>query len=221
MTKQAIIFGATGAVGSALLQRCLAGDDYQQISVIARRPAPLSHPKLTWIETDLATLADRAAITSLSGGDAFCCLGTTLKAAGSQQQFRRVDVDFVCFAAAYSQRCAINSFNLVSAVGADSEAKAFYNRAKGDSEAAVLAQGLPVLRIFRPSLLQGKRQPFRFAESVGNAMLMLLRPLFWFGLQRYQPLAIDKLANALYCAANTPEQPDKLTIYESEMLQHY
>ena len=157
MKKQAVTFGATGAVGQQLLTLCLEGDRYQKITVIARRPSTLKHQKLCWLQTDLDDLDTLAIIPALHGGDAFCCLGTTIKAAGSKQDFRRVDFDYVLAAARFAQRCQVNSFNMVSALGADSDSKVFYNQTKGDIEAALIDQKIKHLRIFRPSLLKGPR----------------------------------------------------------------
>ncbi|CAH0990858.1 hypothetical protein SIN8267_00958 [Sinobacterium norvegicum] len=220
MTKQAIIFGATGAVGQQLLTLCLDNDRYQQVTVIARRPTSLAHPKLHWLEADLKTLDTLAVMPALAGGDAFCCLGTTIKAAGSKQGFRRVDFDFVLAAAQFAQRCQINSFNMVSALGADSQSTVFYNRTKGDIETALIAQKLPHLRLFRPSLLKGPRAELRWAEAVGNVVSTVLKPLFALGLKKYQPLAIDALARALY---HTADEDDAVAVrvYESDELQGY
>lgn len=220
MNKQAAIFGATGAVGQQLLTLCLEGDRYQQVTVIARRPSTHSHQKLSWLQADFDTLDTQPVISALQGGDVFCCLGTTMKAAGSKQAFRRVDFDYVLAAARFAQRCQANSFNMVSALGADSGSKAFYNQTKGDIEAALIAEQFTHLRIFRPSLLKGPRAELRLAEAIGNKVSTLLRPLFSLGLQKYQPLAIEKLARALYQTAGETDAV-AVQIYESDKLQSY
>lgn len=221
MKKQAIIFGATGAVGRQLLDLCLDGDRYQQVTVIARRPASLSHEKLNWLIAGLDALKDIPPIPELLNGDAFSCLGTTMKAAGSKDNFRRVDYDYVVNAAQFSKRCGIRNFSMISAIGADAKSNTFYNQTKGAVETAVIAENMHSLRIFRPSLLKGKRDDFRLTEELGNFASMLVTPLFYLGLRKYQPIAIDKLASALYETAAEQSTPGSVRIYESDELQSY
>jgi uncharacterized protein YbjT (DUF2867 family) len=220
MTKQAIIFGATGAVGRQLLDHCLNGDNYQKVTVIARRPASFSHAKLNWVVAELDALHELTTISGLVDGDAFCCLGTTIKAAGSKEAFRLVDFDYVLESVRFSKKCGVMNVSMISAVGADAKSNSFYNRTKGEVEAAVIAEKTPSLRIFRPSLLKGKRDDFRPMEAIGNIASLLLTPLFFFGLHKYQPIEIEKLASALYKTANE-EIEGTLRIYESNELQSY
>lgn len=99
MTKQALIFGATCAVGRQLLDQCLNGNHYQQITIVARWTAPVTHAKLNLIVCDFDALDNLGLLTGLVGGDSYCCLGTTIKAAGSKESFRQVDYDGVITAA--------------------------------------------------------------------------------------------------------------------------
>lgn len=220
MNKQAIIFGATGAVGRQLLDLCLNGDIYQKVTVVARRSASLSHAKLNWVEAELNALDGLAPISGLVDGDAFCCLGTTIKAAGSKEAFRLVDFDYVVKTVHFAKKCRVMNFSMISAVGADAKSNSFYNRTKGEVEAAVIAEKIPFLRIYRPSLLKGKRDDFRPVEVIGNIASLLLTPLFFLGLRTYQPLEIEKLARALYKTANEGSV-GTVRIYESNELQSY
>jgi uncharacterized protein YbjT (DUF2867 family) len=221
MKKQAIIFGATGAVGRQLLNLCLDGDRYQKVTVIARRPASFSHENLNWLIAELDTLNDMPPIPALLDGDAFCCLGTTMKAAGSKEKFRMVDYGYVVNAAQFSKQCGVRNFSMISAIGADAKSNTLYNQTKGEVEAAVIAQQMHSLRIFRPSLLKGKRDDFRLAEEVGNFASMLMTPLFCFGLKKYQPIAIEKVARALYETTAEQSTPGSVRIYQSDELQSY
>lgn len=221
MNKQAIVFGATGAVGRQLLGLCLNGDRYTEVIVVARRPASLPHAKLNWIELELDALDDLEAIPGLDGGDAYCCLGTTIKVAGSQEKFRQVDYDYVLNAARFAKKCGVVNFSMVSALGADAKSKNFYSRTKGEVEAAVAAENLSSLRIVRPSLLKGKRDEFRPLEEIGNFASLLMTPLFSLGLRKYQPLEIEKLARALYQTATEGSAAEIVRIYESDELQSY
>lgn len=221
MGKQAIIFGATGAVGRQLLELCLDGDRYERITVIARRTASASHPKLDWIELDFDDLHELAPISGLRDGDAFCCLGTTIKAAGSKAMFRRVDYDYTLDAARFSKRCAVKNFSMISAMGADPKSSSFYNRTKGEIEDAVTAEKLNALRILRPSLLKGQRDEFRLAEEAGNIVSTLLSPIFILGLRKYQPIKVEKVARALYETVNDAVGHRPVSIYQSDKLQAY
>jgi len=221
MQRQALIFGATGAVGHELLQLCLEGDRYSRVTVIARRSASLAHEKLQWIEAGFDVLDGLEPVSGMTDGDAFCCLGTTMKAAGSEANFRRVDYDFVLNAARFAKKSGARQFSMVSALGANSKSNGIYNRTKGEVEAAVIAENFPSLRIFRPSLLKGKRDEFRLAEEVGNWVSFLMTPLFALGLRKYEPVEISKLARALYVSADDDKANGSHYIYESDEIQSY
>ncbi len=221
MTKQALIFGATGAVGRQLLEHCLNDSHYDQVTVIARRATTVSHTKLNWIECGFDKLDKLPPLSNLNKGDTFCCLGTTIKAAGSPEAFRQVDYDYVVEAALFAKRCEVKSFNLITAIGADAASKNYYSQTKGDVETAIIAEGFATLRIFRPSLLKGERDEFRIKEEIGNWISLLLAPLFFLGLRKYQPIAIDKLARAIYTVSTEVSTTDKVRIYESDELQSY
>ena len=221
MGKQALIFGATGAVGRELLTLCLTDDRYALVTVIARRAAPLKHRKLRWIEQGFDALDSLAAEDGMENGDAFCCLGTTLKAAGSQASFRRVDFDFVLSAARYAKRSGVRQFLMVSSLGANPGSNNFYLRTKGEIESAVAAEGFANLQVFRPSLLVGKRDEFRLAESVGRWVSFLLTPFFYLGFRNYQPVEIAVLAKALYLSAEGSGSNESHTVVENAQIQRY
>ena len=221
MQRQALIFGATGAVGGELLKLCLEGDRYSRITVIARRTTSLEHEKLHWIEAEFDALDGLEPVSGLVNGDAYCCLGTTIKAAGSEAAFRRVDHDFVLNSARYAKRCGVRQFSMVSALGANPESSTLYNRTKGEVEAAVLAEDFPLLQVFRPSLLKGKRDELRLVEEIGNWASFLMTPLFHLGLRRYQPVEISKLARALYVSAGEDRSNGTHFVFESDEIQTY
>ena len=221
INRQAIIFGATGAIGSHLLDLCLNGDQYERVFVIARRAANLTHPKLDWIVCEYDSLDGLEPISGLAQGDAFCCLGTTIKSAGSDEQFRRVDFDFVVNAAQFANVCEIRNFSLISSIGANAKSRTLYTRTKGEVEAALIAENLPSLRIFRPSLLVGERDEFRISEEVSSAIGWLLTPIFHLGLRKYQPIKIETVARALLQTSTDDAINDSLRVFESDELQSY
>jgi len=221
MQRQALIFGATGAVGGELLKLCLEGDRYARVTVIARRATSLEHEKLHWIEAEFDALDSLEPIPGMADGDAYCCLGTTISAAGSEAAFRRVDYDFVLNSARFAKRCGVRQFSMVSAIGANPESRSLYNRTKGEVEAAVIAEGFPSLQIFRPSLLKGKRDEFRLVEKIGNWVSLLMTPLFNLGLRKYQPVDISKLARALYVSADECRANGTHYVVESDEIQSF
>lgn len=112
-------------------------------------------------------------------------------------------------------------FSMVSALGANPKSSGLYNRTKGEVEAAVIAENLPSLRIFRPSLLKGKRAEFRLGEEIGKWVMLLMTPLYFLGLRKYQPVEFAKLARALYFSADEDRTTGTPCIYESDEIQRY
>ena len=166
-------------------------------------------------------LDDLEPLSGLAGGEAYYCLGTTIKAAGSEEAFRRMENTCAVNAARLAKRSGIMKFSMVSAIGANPESRNAYNRTKGEVETAVIAEDLPSLRIFRPSLLKGTRSEFRLKEELGNWALSLLTPLFLLGMRRYQPVPITKLARALYTSAGEDRLDASPCIVESDAIQTY
>lgn len=221
MQRQALIFGATGAVGSELLTLCLDGNRYSRVTVVARKPASLTHEKLQWTTAEFDALENLAPVSGLVDGDAFCCLGTTIKTAGSEEAFRRVDYDYVLNAARFAKTNGVTQFSLVTALGANPESGMLYNRTKGEVEATIIAEAFPTLNIFRPSLLKGKRAEFRLKEDIANGLAFLMTPLFHLGLRRYKPVEIPTLARALYVSADQAIKSTAPRIFESDEIQGY
>ena len=137
MGRTALLVGATGLIGSFLLQRLLASERYASVTVWARRDIGRAHPKLTVEITDFERLEERRA----DAEDVFCCLGTTIKQAGSQAAFRRVDHDYSVALAHAAARSGAQRLLVISALGANPDSTVFYNRVKGEMEANVARGG--------------------------------------------------------------------------------
>lgn len=193
MPRTALLAGASGLIGSFLLERLLDSPAYARVVVWARRPLEKSHPKLVVEIVDFAQLEARR----VQAEDVFCCLGTTIKQAGTREAFRRVDHDYPAALARAAARDGAQRFLVVSALGASPRSGVFYNRVKGDMEAAVKATGIPKTSIFRPSLLSGPRAEGRRGERIGLVVGNLLGPL----LGRYRPIHGDIVAAAMLKAA--------------------
>lgn len=212
----ALIAGATGLVGSALLKQLLASDDYAQVVAVGRRPVDLEHPKLVQRVVDFAALDAVAA--ELRCDDAFCCLGTTIRQAGSREAFRAVDHAAVLALAWAVRRQGAQRFFVVSSLGADPESRFFYNRVKGETEAALMVMGFATLGIFRPSLLLGRREVPRVGESLAAVAMWFIDPLLLGSWRKYRFIPATVVARAMVrCAYGRPGQG--VLIYPSDEIQ--
>ena len=191
--RTALLVGATGLVGSFLLERLLAAPRYARVVVWARREIGNTHPRLRVELVDFERLAQHR----LEADDVFCCLGTTIRQAGSQKAFRHVDFDYPVALAGAAARAGAKRFLVVSALGANRRSRVFYNRVKGEMEAAVRVAAVPKTTIFRPSLLSGPRREERLSEKIGLAVGAVLGPL----LGKYRPIHADRVAAAMVRAA--------------------
>lgn len=197
MGKTAVLFGATGLIGRACLTDLLQHPAYGRVISIGRRSTGRQDPKLVEVMTSLDKLAEAPAAAVGAVDDVFCALGTTQAKAGSPAAFRSVDRDMPMLAARFGKAHGARHFLLVSAIGADARSPILYNKVKGEAEAAVVAEGVPVTSIFRPSLLLGHRDEFRWKEKLGEP-LMRLASIFMIGpARRLRPIEATDVARAM------------------------
>jgi len=199
MQKTALLAGATGLIGSHLLPLLLESERYAKVIVVGRRALPMRHPKLTQVVTDLDKLQDVR--MQLIADDVYCCLGTTMRQAGSKEAFYKVDFLYVVTLAALTAANFAAQFMVVSSLGADAEARVYYSRVKGEMEEAVRQTPFRAVHIFRPSLLLGERAQPRLGEQLGAVLLRALRPLLRGPLQKYRPVTGAAVAAAMLRAA--------------------
>jgi uncharacterized protein YbjT (DUF2867 family) len=202
MEKNALIAGATGLVGNELLQHLLQSDEYKKVVILVRKPLELSYPKLVQQQVEFDKIASLAPLVPVH--DVYCALGTTIKKAGSQPAFRKVDYDYVTDLGKFCEKHGVSKFLVVSAMGADVDSKVFYNRVKGEMEEALRRLNIPSIAIFRPSLLMGKRKEFRLGERVAQGVMGGLGFLFIGGLLKYKPISAAKVARAMINQAGRP-----------------
>ena len=198
--KSALLAGATGLVGGYVLRRLLAHPSYVRVEILVRRELPIRDPKLTQRIVEFARLG--AGAQGVAPDDVFCCLGTTIRKAGSEEAFRRVDYDYPLALARLAKAAGAGKFLMVSALGADPKSAVFYNRVKGEVEQAIAAIGLPAAYYFRPSLLTGPRAEHRPWEKIGIAVGKLIAPLLIGALRKYRPIHADTVATAMVYVAN-------------------
>lgn len=214
------IAGATGLVGRAVLLRLAAHAQVGAVTALLRQPGP-SADLPAGVRDRVVNYAalGRAGEPGLPAMDwAVCCLGTTIKVAGSQAAFRAVDFDAVLAFARAAKVAGASRLAVVSALGADARSAVFYNRVKGEMEQAVRALDLPYLVIARPSLLLGERTALGQPTRPIELMAQLLMPAFgWLTPRRLRPIQADAVAAALV-AALAGDEPG-VQVIESDGLQ--
>jgi uncharacterized protein YbjT (DUF2867 family) len=191
----ALVAGGNGLVGSRLLEALAGTWECARAIAVTRRPLVYDHPKVANRIVRFEKLEE-----SLAGAHAdvaFCCLGTTIKTAGSQEAFRQVDFDYTLAFARAALKAGVKRFVLNSSVGADPDAKTFYLRVKGETEAAVAQVGFASLDILQPSLLLGVRSELRPAELVMMGVLPIFSPLMLGKSEQFRPIRASVVAAAM------------------------
>lgn len=213
--KKAIVFGSSGLVGSQLVSQLCELPGYAEIVCVNRKSQKKDHPKYREIISDLSDLSKIS--DRIKGDEIYCCLGTTIKKAGSQEQFRKVDFDLPIEIANIAVKNKSSHMFMVSSLGADKNSGNFYLRTKGEMETAFLELEIPTQTIARPSMLLGERKESRFGENVGKVLMKI----FSFGMigkiKKYRGIQAADVAKAMVIIANS--EPTSRHIFESDILQ--
>lgn len=216
--RRALLAGASGLVGGEVLRLLLAAGRHAEVHALVRRPLaaavaslPGAASRLVQHVTDFAALARTRDFPSVD--DVYVCLGTTIRTAGSQEAFRRVDFDAVVAVARIARRHGATRLGLVSALGADPRSRVFYNRVKGEAEAEVARLDYPSIVVLRPSLLDGERTESRPGERFA---LSVSRPIARWIPARWRPVPVAAVARCLVDAVARGEPG--LRIVESDRI---
>ena len=208
MIRNALIAGATGLVGKELVSLLLKSDYYNSLQIVTRRPFAWHHRKIkshTLNFDDFENLETGAIVQ-----DVYVCLGTTMKKAGSRDNFRKVDYEYVLNVAKWAKNHKAEKLAVISSVGAKADSGNFYLKTKGEMEKALTGLKLPHLIIFRPSLLLGKHEEFRLTEKLSAA---LIRPFAGFmrkRLKKYAPVEASQVAKAMFHLTLNATEPVKI-----------
>jgi uncharacterized protein YbjT (DUF2867 family) len=200
MPKTAIVIGGSGLIGNLLVRALLQDEAYSSVRALVRKPLAIQHPKLTNLV--LRFDDENALQIALTGDVVFCCVGTTIKKAGSQAAFRAVDRDLPLKCAAVAHKNGVTRFQLVSAVGAKASSSNFYLRTKGETENGLRETGFESLYFLRPSFLIGDRSEVR----IGEQFAALIAPVMRFLLpKKYRPVKAATVASKMIELDKSPQ----------------
>lgn len=211
--KSALVAGASGLIGNELIHLLLKVDYYDKIIAIVRRKLDIKHPKLAQIIVDF----DRLEEEKIQVNHVYCCLGTTMKKAGSKEAFYKVDYTYTLKLAEMALQNGADQFLLVSAMGANKDAKLFYNRVKGEIELALCSLSYKAINIFRPSLLLGRRNEARMAENIVKFVSRFLSFVLIGPFKKYKPIKVSTLARGMYKIAR--QELSGVFLFESHKIK--
>lgn len=204
--KTALLLGATGLTGNLLLHLLLNNSSYEKVIVYTRRSLNIEHEKLEEQIINFDTIED-----AVAANDVFCCLGTTIKQAGSKAAFERVDYEYPLKIAKLQQQVS-NKFLVVSAMGASVNSSIFYSKVKGKLENELQQLGYKSICIFRPSFIVGERKEKRTGEKIGLLFMRFINPILIGGLKKYKAVTALAIAKALLHVALQNEAGNKIIL---------
>ena len=196
MAKKAIIAGASGLIGSLLLDIILQRSEYDEVLILVRKELPLQHIKLKQQVVDFDRLTEYSAL--LTGDVVFSCLGSTQKKTPELTVYRKIDHDYPLHLAEIALKNKIGQYHLVSSLGANPAASNFYLKMKGETEADIKKVGLHSLHIYQPAFLIGDRKEKRRGERFLVALMKIIDPLLIGGLKKYRSIPAKTVAMAMY-----------------------
>ena len=198
--KTALLFGASGLVGSHLLNQLISNNNYSKIKLFVRSTIEIDDPKIEIIQTDFNNLENHK--EDIKGDDCFFCIGTTKKNSPDKNEYRNVELDIPEEIAKIAKSNMVNSFIFVSALYANPKSSGDYVRFKGLVEEELKRLNFPKLALMRPSFLMGNRKEKRIGEKIGIFVFKLLSPLLLGSIKKMRPIHSETVAKAMIKAAN-------------------
>lgn len=195
MSGIALVAGGTGLVGSHLVNLLVKTKAYDEVKILVRKGSSFQMNGVTAIEVDYDRLMDFERF--LKADVVFCCLGTTIKKAGSKVNFRKVDFDYPLELAKISLKNGARQYNIVTAGGANSKSMFFYNKVKGEIEKSLINLEFQNLNIFRPSLLLGSRNEKRLGEDIGAVVAKVINPILLGNMRKYRAIHAETVARSM------------------------
>ncbi|MBM3186231.1 MAG: NAD(P)H-binding protein [Bacteroidetes bacterium] len=195
MPKSILIIGASGLIGNEVLKLALENKEIGHVTILVRKSLNVNHPKLNEVISDFKNLNDLE--SKITGDALICCLGTTRKKTPNLEEYKAIDFGLTINIAQLGQKQNFQQVHLISAIGADSNSKIFYNKLKGETEQAIIKINFPQTIIYRPSLLIGKRNEFRLGELIAKKLAPIF-DIFLFGsLKKYHSISAKTIAKAV------------------------
>ena len=198
--KTALLFGASGLVGSHLLNQLISNNNYSKIKLFVRSTIEIDDPKIEIIQTDFNNLENHK--EDIKGDDCFFCIGTTKKNSPDKNEYRNIELDIPEEIAKIAKSNLVNSFIFVSALYANPKSSGDYVRFKGLVEEELKRLNFPKLALMRPSFLMGNRKEKRVGEQIGVFVFKLLSPLLLGPIKKMRPIHSETVAKAMIKAAN-------------------
>ncbi len=214
--KTAIIVGATGLIGNQLVQKLIESNECSKVLALVRKELPIQSNKLVQLKVNFNELSNVE--LPFIPTDAFCCLGTTIRAAGSQEAFKMVDFEYCVSFAQLVKVKGTTNFYIVSALGANAQSAVFYNKVKGEVENKIASIGFESYYIFRPSLLLGNRKEFRMGEKIMQFIFAPLSKIMVGSLKKYAAIESKTVALAML-KASLQHKKGRFTIENSQIFE--
>ena len=211
--KTALLFGASGLVGSHVLNQLISNNNYSKIKLFVRSSINISDPKIEIIQTDFNNLENHR--EDIKGDDCFFCIGTTKKNSPDKNEYQRIELNIPKQVAQIAKSNNIKSYFFVSSGYANSKSSGDYLKYKGLVEEEILNLGFSKTGILRPSFILGNRKEFRLGEKIGIIIFKLLNPLFVGPLRKMRSIHSETIAIAMIKLAN--ENIDQ-KIFESDQI---
>jgi len=213
--KIALLFGASGLVGSHLLNQLISNNNYSKIKLFVRSAIDLNDPKIEIIQTDFNNLENHR--EDIKGDDCFFCIGTTKKNSPDKNEYKRVELEVPKQIAQIAKSNFVNSFVFVSSGYADPKSSGDYLKFKGEVEEELKKLNFLKLGIMRPSFLLGDRKEKRVGEKIGIFIFKLISPLLLGPLKKMKPIHSEIVARSMIKVAN--EDLQKNTFESNEIME--
>lgn len=216
MGKTAIILGVSGLTGRLILNELLMDDRYTCIKLFSRKSVNIENPKIIEYIGDLLEL--KTFKKDFTGDQVFCSIGTTTKKTPDKAIYRKIDYGIPVEAAKLCIENGIDTFLVISSLGANTKSSVFYSRTKGEMERDVLNKNIKNTYILRPSFILGDRTEKRFGEAIGVGVVKLFGFLLIGKLKKYRAITAAKIAGTMIYLANTKTD---VQIIESDKIEEF
>jgi len=213
MQKNILLIGASGLIGSELVQLLLRDDKIKSVKVFVRKTLAITDQKLREILVDFEHLEDFK--HEFQGDALFCCIGTTRKKTPDLAAYKAIDYGIVLAAANLARSNQVPQIHLVSAIGANISSKIFYNRLKGEIEKDVLQLNFPTTVIYQPAMLIGKRNESRPAEFIAQKLMPFFDVFLLGKAQKYHSIEAKKVAESMLDNLHKPKKGATVLQYEN------